>query len=157
TIPHGGNPNVQIRPATSVDIPEVLRLDQTCFEAQWTKGEEILAPAIAQGPLFMIAEQAEHVVGYAYATSHFGGRLIHLVRIAVDPGYQGRQIGIRLLAAVTSFAAGHGATLITLNTQAYNTHAQRIYRWFGFAPTGECQIVMRRPLPSAGTEPASSD
>ncbi|MEI7770024.1 MAG: GNAT family N-acetyltransferase [Chloroflexales bacterium] len=145
-IPDSGNPDVRVRAALGVDIAEVLRLDHACFEPQWMKDDMILGPAIAQGPLFLLAEIAESVVGYAYATSHFGGRLIHLVRIAVDPHQQGRQIGVRLLAAVTTFATSQGATMITLNTQAYNTHAQRLYRWFGFTPTGERQSILRRRL-----------
>jgi ribosomal protein S18 acetylase RimI-like enzyme len=146
SIPDFGNPDVRVRTAASVDIGDVLRLDHACFEPQWMKDDTILGPAIEQGPLFLLAEIDGATVGYAYATSHFGARLIHLVRIAVDPQQQGHQIGVRLLAAVTTFAISQGATIITLNTQAYNTHAQRLYRWFGFAPTGERQNVLRRRL-----------
>ncbi|MBX0327709.1 GNAT family N-acetyltransferase [Oscillochloris sp. ZM17-4] len=145
-IPSFGNPDVRVRAATGVDMAEVLRLDYACFEPQWTKDDGIFGPAILSGPLFLIAEIDDQVLGYAYATSHFGGRLIHLVRIAVEPRRQGSQIGVRLLAAVISFASAQGATMITLNTQAYNAHAQRLYRWFGFAPTGERQCVLRRQL-----------
>ncbi|MEI7643902.1 MAG: GNAT family N-acetyltransferase [Chloroflexales bacterium] len=145
-IPDFGNPDVRVRTATGVDLAEVLRLDRVCFEPQWTKDDTILGPAIIQGPLFLVAEIDGAMVGYAYATSHFSGRLIHLVRIAVDPRQQGRQIGVHMLAAVTTFAMAQGATVITLNTQAYNTHAQRLYRWFGFAPTGERQSILRRRL-----------
>lgn len=148
-VPSQGNHRVRVRPATQVDMPEVLRLDQACFEAQWTKDEGILAPAIDEGPFFVIAELDGAAVGYAYATSHFGGRLVHLVRIAVDPGLQGQRIGVRLLAEVTSYAAGQGADMITLNTQAYNSNAQRLYRWFGFVRTGERQVVLRRDLEAA--------
>jgi ribosomal protein S18 acetylase RimI-like enzyme len=145
-IPDFGNPNVRVRAATGVDMAEVLRLDRACFEPQWTKDDVILGPAIVQGPLFVLAELAGQPVGYAYATSHFGGRLVHLVRIAVEPRHQGAQIGVRLLAAVTSFAAAQGSITITLNTQAYNIHAQRLYSWFGFVPTGERQSVLRCQL-----------
>jgi ribosomal protein S18 acetylase RimI-like enzyme len=146
SIPDFGNLDVRVRTAAGVDIAEVMRLDHACFEPQWTKDDTILGPAIIQGPLFVLAEIDAAVVGYAYATSHFGGRLLHLVRIAVDPEHQGRQIGVRLLAAVTTFAVSQGATVITLNTQAYNVHAQRLYSWFGFAPTGERQSVLRGQL-----------
>lgn len=145
-VPSGGNPHVQVRPAVSVDLAEVLLLDRACFEPQWTKDDTILGPAIAQGPLFLVAERAGELAGYAYATSHFHGRLIHLVRIAVAPQHQNAQIGVRLLAEVVAYAAEHSADLITLNTQAYNLHAQRLYRWFGFTPSGEHQSVLRRQL-----------
>jgi ribosomal protein S18 acetylase RimI-like enzyme len=146
SIPGSGNADVRVRAAASVDMAEVLRLDHVCFEPQWTKDDTILGPALIQGPFFVLAEIDGAAVGYAYATSHFGGRLLHLVRIAVDPQQQGRQIGVRLLAAVTTFAVTQGATVITLNTQAYNVHAQRLYSWFGFVPTGERQSILRRQL-----------
>jgi [ribosomal protein S18]-alanine N-acetyltransferase len=146
SIPDFGNPDLQVRMGISADIAEVIRLDHACFEPQWTKDDTVLGPAIVQGPLFLLAEIAGVAVGYAYATSHFGGRLVHLVRIAVDPSQQGRQIGVGLLAAVITLGASQGATSITLNTQAYNTRAQRLYRWFGFTPTGERQRILRRCL-----------
>lgn len=145
-IPATGNPDVQVRPARAVDLAEVVRLDTRCFEPQWVKNEDILAPAIADGSFFVMAEIDDEVVGYSYATSHFGGRLMHLVRIAVDPALRGRGIGVRLLAEFVTYAAEAGVGLLTLNTQAYNHHAQRLYRWFGFVPTGERQPVLCRWL-----------
>jgi ribosomal-protein-alanine N-acetyltransferase len=142
-IPDGGNPAVAIRPVGPGDLAAVLRIDELCFEPQWQKDDTILAPAIEQGPYFVLAELAGEPVGYAYATAHFGGRLVHLVRIAVDPRRRGERVGVRLLADLVAFAEESGALTLTLNTQAYNTNAQRLYRWFGFAPTGERQIVLR--------------
>lgn len=145
-IPDGGNPAVEIRPVEPADLAAVLRIDERCFEPQWQKDDTILAPAIEQGPYFVLAELAGEPVGYAYATSHFGGRLVHLVRIAVDPGRRGERVGVRLLADLVAFAQESGAMSLTLNTQAYNTNAQRLYRWFGFAATGERQLVLRRTI-----------
>lgn len=145
-IPDGGNLDVQVRPVRPVDLNDVLRIDAACFEPQWTKDDTILGPAVEQGPYFVIAELDGRAVGYAYATTHFGGRLVHLVRIAVDPVHRGEQIGIRLLADVVTYADSVGAQTVTLNTQAYNTSAQRLYRWFGFVATGERQPVLRHRL-----------
>jgi len=38
---------------------------------------------------------------------------------------------------VVEFAHLRGADLMTLNTQAHNTAAQRLYEWFGFRHTGK--------------------
>jgi [ribosomal protein S18]-alanine N-acetyltransferase len=145
-IPDRGNRAVLVRTARAADLPTVLHVDKQCFEAQWTKDHTILGPAIEYGPLFIVAELNDQIVGYAYATTHFSGHLVHLVRIAVDPQLQGSRIGIRLMAEVIDFARAMGADLITLNTQSYNIHAQRLYRWFGFSPSGERQIVLRFDL-----------
>lgn len=142
-IPDYGNLAARVRPATYVDLAEVLRLDQLCFEPQWTKDGGVLGPAIGQGSYFAVAELDAALVGYAFATSHFSGRLIHLVRIAVDPEHRSKRIGVRLLADVITYAVGQQANVVTLNTQAYNAHAQRIYRWFGFSASGERQIILR--------------
>lgn len=141
-IPDGGNPDVQVRPAGMEELPKVLRIDRASFEAQWIKGEEVLGAAALYGSYFVLAELAGQAVGYAYATTHLGGRLVHLVRIAVDPAWRGERIGVRLLADLTAYAQEIGASVITLNTQAYNVGAQRLYHWFGFRPTGERQLVL---------------
>ncbi len=145
-IPDWGGQEAQIRPAVLNDLAEIIALDQQCFEAQWTKDAMILKPAIKQVSFFIIAENYDQPVGYAYATSHFGGRLVHLVRIAVAPNHRHKGIGVRLLAEVVRFAQQSYAAVVTLNTQAYNLQAQRLYRWFGFVPTGEQQTVLRYDL-----------
>ncbi len=152
-IPHWGNQEVYVRPAYAIDLAAVVALDQACFEAQWTKDDTILGPAISHGALFVVAELNDQIVGYAYATRHFGGRLVHLVRIAVHPRYQGLAIGVRLLAEVVEFAQHSNANVITLNTQSYNVQAQRLYQWFGFVLTGECQVVLRYDLQEQPCQP----
>ncbi|MCU0494235.1 MAG: GNAT family N-acetyltransferase [Chloroflexaceae bacterium] len=142
-MPATGNPRLRVRPAQAVDLTTVVAVDQDCFEAQWEKDDTILSTAMQQGPLFLVVEHENQVIGYAYATSHYGGRLVHLVRIAVRPQFQGLGAGVRLLAEVVAYARQLQAYTITLNTQAYNTRAQNLYRWFGFSLTGERQVILR--------------
>lgn len=146
SVPSEGNQAVRLRPVEAVDLPTVLAVDHACFEPQWNKDEGIIGPAIFETPYFIVAELDETVVGYAFVTTHFGGRLVHLVRIAVLPAYQGQAIGVRLLANITAYAREIGASMVTLNTQANNTSAQRLYEWFGFQRTGEQQTVLRFDL-----------
>ena len=68
---------------------------------------------------------------------------VPLCRVAV---HQGQAIGVRLLADVVDFARVRSADVLTLNTQAHNTSAQRLYEWFGFHRTGEQQTVLRYDL-----------
>jgi ribosomal-protein-alanine N-acetyltransferase len=145
-VPSRGNQAVRLRRAQAVDLPAVLELDRACFDPQWNKDESILGPAIFEAPYFVVAELAGEIVGYAFATSHFDGRLVHLVRIAVLPACQGQAIGVRLLSDIVEFARARAANIVTLNTQAHNTAAQRLYEWFGFRRTGERQAVLRYDL-----------
>lgn len=146
--PSSGNQVVAIRRATPDDLRAVLHLDAACFPLPWVKGAEIFAPAIAASPCFLVAEFGGEPVGYAFVSAHHGGRLFHLVRIATLPAYQGRGIGVRLLAEIVDYCRSHRAELLTLNTQADNYAAQRLYEWFGFVPTGDHQTVLGLDIPA---------
>jgi ribosomal protein S18 acetylase RimI-like enzyme len=145
-IPSQGNLAARVRRAQAVDLGTILAIDRACFEPQWNKGESILGPALLESPNFVVAELDGAVAGYAFTTTHFSGRLVHLVRIAVLPAYRGKAIGVRLLAEVVAYARTTGAESLTLNTQAHNAAAQRLYEWFGFQRTGEQQTVLRLDL-----------
>jgi len=145
-VPSRGSQRVRVRQAEAVDLPKILEIDRACFAPQWNKDESTIGPALFEVPYFVVVELAGEIIGYSFATTHFEGRLVHLVRIAVLPRYQGQAIGVRLLAEVVEFAQACGADVVTLNTQAHNTVAQRLYEWFGFQRTGEKQTVLRYDL-----------
>jgi ribosomal-protein-alanine N-acetyltransferase len=145
-IPSTGRQDITLRHAEPVDLPAIMAVDQAAFAPQWVKDEGVLSPAIADVPFFIVAELHGQIVGYAFATAHFNGRLVHLVRIAVHPAQHGQGIGVRLLAQVVAYARLSGAESLTLNTQLENTRAQRLYEWFGFQRTGERQRVLRVDL-----------
>lgn len=142
SIPSYGDLSAIVRRAKQEDIAAVLRVDAESFVTPWSKGKEILGPALNNGPYFSVAEIDGEIVGYTYVTVHFGGMHAHLVRIAVTPRYQGRGVGVRLLAEVVRFCSGRRIELLSLNTQDYNAPAQRLYEWFGFQRTGETQQVL---------------
>lgn len=146
SIPAQGNTQITLRPVRLTDLADLMHLDALCFEPHWRMHESAMVRAISDDGLFVVAAAGERLLGYCYASQHFAGRLIHLVRIAVDPYQQCRGIGTRLLAETVAYARSHDADMLTLNTQAYNTRAQRLYRWFGFVPNGERQRVLRRML-----------
>lgn len=148
--PSPGNVAVRVRRAEAVDLPAALAVDRAAFDPHWRKDEDIIGPSIYTSPCFIVAELDSAIIGYAFVTVHFGGRLIHLVRIAVHPAQQGRGVGARLLAEVTAYARDAGAETLTLNTQADNVGARRLYEWFGFRPTGEQQAVLRFDLTAQG-------
>lgn len=153
--PSTGNQQIRVRRAETVDLAALVAIDRASFSPKWHKDGTVLGPAVAgEVPLFLVAEDARQVIGYAFATSHFNGRLVHLVRIAVDPAWRGQAVGVRLLAEVMAFARSVGASTITLNTQVDNYAAQRLYEWFGFQRTGERQPVLRCTLTGTANPPA---
>jgi ribosomal protein S18 acetylase RimI-like enzyme len=141
-VPSYGNQVLAVRRATERNLQAVLAIDAACFPTPWAKGAEILQPALVSAPYFTVAEFNDQIVGYSYVSLHRGGWQAHLVRIAVAPAFQGVGVGVRLLADVVRFCRHRRIDLLTLNTQAANTHAQRLYEWFGFERTGEVQTVL---------------
>lgn len=140
-VPSFGDTTITVRRAAQHDLQRVLEIDAASFDTLWTKGSEILGPALANAPYFAVAEWQGEILGYSYVSMH-GAWQAHLVRIAVDPAWQGKQVGVRLLADVVRFCRHQRLDVLTLNTQATNTHAQRLYEWFGFGRTGETQSVL---------------
>jgi ribosomal protein S18 acetylase RimI-like enzyme len=145
-VPSTGNTSVRVRQAQPLDLAAVLAVDRACFTAEWVKNEALIGPALLNGPYFVVADLDGQVIGYAYATSHFSGRLLHLVRIAVYPAFRGQRVGVRLLAELIAYARSSQVETLTLNTQVDNHTAQQLYEWFGFHRTGERQTVLRRDL-----------
>ncbi|NJN66029.1 MAG: GNAT family N-acetyltransferase [Chloroflexaceae bacterium] len=155
--PSTGNQTVHIRPVRPQDEPAITMLDRACFEAHWTKEGTALELTMVQDACFMAAELGNQIVGYAYVSIHNQGKLLHLVRLAVDPRYRGQGIGVRLVAEVVALGQRYRTEVITLNTQSYNHEAQQIYRWFGFMKTGERQEVLRYDYGDDGNGDGSDD
>ncbi|HTD49336.1 MAG TPA: ribosomal protein S18-alanine N-acetyltransferase, partial [Acidimicrobiia bacterium] len=76
----------------------------------------------------------------------------HVTTIAVDPQWQRRQVGMRLLGALAREAIARGATALTLEVRLSHHGAQQLYQGFGFtavgvrkgyyADTGEDALIM---------------
>lgn len=144
--PGTGNTAVHIRRPDASDLGAVMAIDEACFETHWIKDAYSIRSAFEELPFFIIAELNHQIMGYAYAASYFNGKQLHLVRIAVLPSAQGHGIGLRLLAELTEYARSIGTHTITLNTQEYNTKAQRLYSWFGFRRTSERHTILHKPV-----------
>ncbi len=56
----------------------------------------------------------------------------HLEALAVAPGFEGRGLGQRLLAAAEADAKAHGAETMSLHVFAVNARARRLYERAGY-------------------------
>jgi len=143
-VPSRGNQEVSVRPAQPGDFPALVALDQAAFDPLWQNTAEVFRDVFADYPYFVVAELDGVVVGYQFCS--LTGDQGYLARVAVHPHYQGRGIGVRLMAEAVDFFRGEGARDITLNTQQDNQASQRLYRWFGFRLVGEEALVLQRDL-----------
>lgn len=144
TIPTSGNQEVRVRRVETRDIPTLLTLEERCFEQLWRYDEASLSDIIHTHPYFVVAELQGEVVGYQF--NALDGEYGYLVRIGVDPAYNGRGIGARLMAEAVRFFKSAHSTRIMLNTQEENTHAHRLYEWFGFVRIQQIGFVLRLAL-----------
>ncbi|GAC1391934.1 MAG: GNAT family N-acetyltransferase [Ktedonobacteraceae bacterium] len=150
-IPAPGNQQVLVRPAKikgrwgkASDMTALLAIEHACFEDLWRYDAAGFSDIAATHPYFAVAELHGQVVGYQFNAldSDYG----YLVRIAVHPSAEGQHIGIRLMAEAIHFFQRERVTRIMLNSQADNTHAHRLYEWFGFVRIQQMGFVLRKHL-----------
>ena len=125
----------EIQPMTVADIPEVRAMELESFSSGWQ--ESAFQTELTQNPTahyLVVRGEDKKLVGYA------GFWLVHdeahVTSIAIRPGYRGQQLGKRLMHAMVSRAAEHGAFWMTLEVRADNPAAQAMYKRFGFARVG---------------------
>ncbi len=81
---------------------------------------------------FLVLEDEGRVVGYACGTADPVVGVGHLDIVAVDPGYQGRGFGRRLLHAFKDWVRAEGCGYLTFESLTDNEPANALYRREGF-------------------------
>jgi ribosomal-protein-alanine N-acetyltransferase len=144
SIPSNGNQQVLVRPFEQRDLPAILAIEQACFEDFWRYDALTFEDVARTHPYFVVAELNGSVVGYQYNArdQEYG----YLVRIAVHPSASGKAIGVRLMSEAINFFQRARVVRIMLNTQDDNTHAHRLYEWFGFVRIPQMGFVLRKDL-----------
>ena len=112
----------------------VLKIEQQVYPRPWTLGLFLSELALRQTRVYLVAKAGITVVGYAGLM--LTGTDGHITTIAVDPGWQRRGIGARLLLELTRLGIASGCSALTLEVRVSNEAAQELYRRFGYAPAG---------------------
>lgn len=148
-IPTRGNQQVSVRAVdlaepSGGDMEALLNIEALCFEDLWRYDRIAFRDIAATHPYFVVAELQGKVVGYQFNAldADFG----YLIRIAVHPAVNSRGIGARLMAEAVRFFAQAKVSRIMLNTQEENTHAHRLYEWFGFIRLPQMGFVLRKEV-----------
>ncbi|HEV2474791.1 MAG TPA: ribosomal protein S18-alanine N-acetyltransferase [Chthonomonadales bacterium] len=120
---------VSIEPMRRGDLEAVTRIDRLCFPVPWSPSSYVteLANRTAR---YLVARIAGQLVGYAGAWVIMDEA--HITTLAVDPQYQRRKVGERLLIALLEEAALQKASRATLEVRESNAAAQNLYRRYGF-------------------------
>ncbi|HEX9259339.1 MAG TPA: ribosomal protein S18-alanine N-acetyltransferase [Acidimicrobiales bacterium] len=128
-------PDVHISAMRRRHLRSVLRIEDQVYPRPWTHGVFMGELGTHDGTrCYIVARVGTKLVGYA-------GFLVsmedaHVTNIAVDPAWQRRQIGTRLLVTLAREARLRGCRNMTLEVRVSNRPAQAMYQRFGFAPAG---------------------
>lgn len=126
--------HVTLVPMRKRHLRACLRIEAKVYPRPWSDGLFRSELAFGDQRTYYVAKVGSDVVGYG------GGMYVlpdaHVTTLAVDPSWQRRRIGDRLLVALSRAAVAKGATALTLEVRASNEPAQALYRRFGFEPAG---------------------
>lgn len=128
-------PELRIRSVVERDFEGLAALETAVFEPLWRFSKETLRLARRDAVSFDVAYLGDRLVGYQISS---GGRFgAHLVRLTIAPDLQGYGIGTAIFAHAIKEYERRGYQHITLNTQVDNDASHRLYKKFGFSPSGE--------------------
>lgn len=138
TVPAGPrqNPAAAVRAVRRGEMARLAEIEAAAFDPLWRHSAEALELGRDQALTFDVAELDGRVVGFQYSVPGDEAGTVHLVRLTVSPDVQRRGVGSSLLAAAIDAYRAQGLRGISLNTQADNLASKRLYRKFGFEPSG---------------------
>jgi [ribosomal protein S18]-alanine N-acetyltransferase len=131
------NSTVQIMPATLADLPDLLRLEEACFSAPWTRK---MLEAELTGNQFAHFLVARETAKSATSDGPIVGSLcfwivfeeVRLMNLAVAEEMRRRGIGAALVGSALRIGLIQAATRAVLEVRASNDAALALYRRFGF-------------------------
>jgi ribosomal-protein-alanine N-acetyltransferase len=128
-------PEISLQAMMAFDLPAVAEVDALAFELIWQNAITTLERAYPQATWATVAEMDGQVIGYQLSTRNPLG--VHLARLAVRPGMQGKGLGYTLVADLIQQAGRRGISHLTVNTQSDNATSLTLYQRMGFRETGE--------------------
>lgn len=123
-----------IRPATTRDIDELLRLENACFDHDLLSRTDFRNALRASRCLVLVQADGERLA--AYALLRMKGRQGHLQSLAVDPEARRRGLGRALIAAAEEAARARGARHMQLELREDNGAAEALYESLGYRHHG---------------------
>lgn len=134
-FPHKQPVQIELRPMTDGDLPDVEQIDHKAFPPIWQNSLEGLKKAIQHNGVRTVAVDNDQLIGYQISTTMtiYG----HLARLAVHPDHQQMGIGYAIVFDLLKRLEQQGLTRITVNTQSNNLPSLKMYSQLGFIRTGE--------------------
>ena len=134
--PQAALPGFQIRPVTRADLDPLFALEQTSFAGDRLSRRRLLHWIKADNRVFLVAEDAQQLLGYALVLLRRGTRLARLYSLAVSPAGRGRGIGKALLSAAEDESCHSGRLYMRLEVAEQNSAAIGLYQLLGYRTFG---------------------
>lgn len=126
--------DVEIMKMRRRHLRKVLAIEAAVYPRPWSASLFLSELAQRSTRSYVVARHEGEVVGYAGLM--FTGLEGHITNIAVDPTFQGRKVGARLLLTLITEAIARGGETISLEVRVSNLAAKKMYEKFGFAVAG---------------------
>lgn len=124
---------IQLAPMHPAHLAQVVDIERRAFEFPWT--ERIFDDCLKVGySAWVLIDLTEQVRGYVLMTLAVGEA--HILNLCVDPVFQRRGLGRRMLNHLLKLADSGGVTLVLLEVRESNRSALGLYRGYGFQEIG---------------------
>ena len=153
--------NIEIRPATSVDIPEILRqrrrmyedmhdTDANALDSMVRSSSDYLTRALDDGSFhaWLAFDESRAVAGGAVIVSPWlahpydlGCRRATILNVYTNPAYRRRGIARQLMQAMIAWCKSGGFASVTLHASDDGRH---LYESLGFESSNEMRLKLRQ-------------
>jgi len=136
------DPLLQIRQMTATDLDAVMAVERRAYPFPWSPA--IFTDCLRVGYRSWLFEREQGILGYGVMSVAAGEAQI--LNLCVDPPWQGRGLGRRMLERLIEDARRMSADTAFLEVRASNHPAKALYLSCGFNEIG----IRRGYYPSAG-------
>ena len=147
------NPDLEIRPLTYADLPQVIAIERRAFPTPWSLAMFVLELSKPSG-ICLAGLLDDRIVAYLVCSRY--DSVWHLMNIAVDINLRRQGLATSLLERLFEMA-DRPSEQYTLEVRTSNEGAIRLYERFGFRAAGrrrayyhdnrEDALIMWRTLP----------
>ena len=124
--------SVHIRWMIRRDMPEVLEIENRCFEFPWFE-EDFIRCLRQRNCIGMVAEFEEQVVGFMIYELH--KTRLHILNFAVHPDFQRSGVGSQMISKLVSKLSFQRRTRVLLEVRETNLEAQLFFQDSEFRAT----------------------
>lgn len=128
--------NIHVRLAVLDDLPDLIKLEQQCFDTDQLTPRRFKHWIQADNSFCLVAMVDETIVGYGLVIMRLASRSARLYSLAVDPDFRGRKIAQQLLLNLETLAINRDKLFMRLEVAENNKAAIEMYQHLGYKKFG---------------------